>query len=256
MSDNEIEIDIEELKVETEQKEESAAEEKVLSSTEKLAVEHGWNPEGEKSAEEFIEFALDNLPERGKQLKRMQRTMDSLIEHNKKQEKIAYDRARQDLEQQRIVAIQHGDVESVRQIEQETQKLHPVQETHAAVVEFQERNSKWLSGSSTEEKAMQAFAFGMDSMLVSEQLSPDDHMTKLQESLNEQFPDYFEIKTKVRSPVAAGTGSNVSKEEHKSKFSVKDLSEQQRKIAEEFEFYKIMTKAEYIADLVKSGELK
>jgi hypothetical protein len=251
---SEIEVDLEELS--TPEQIIPVEEAPVLSKVEQLATEHGWNPEGEKSADEFIEFALQNLPERGKQLKRMQKTMDTLIEHNKKQEKIAYDRARQELEQQRIEAIRQGDVESVQALDREVSQLQPVQETHEAVLDFQERNSGWLGGTSSEDKAMQAFAFGMDSMLVHEQLSPDNHMAKLENSLREQFPDYFGVKTKVRSPVSSGGGSNVAREGSKKTFSLRDLSEQQRKIAEEFEYYKIMTKEEYLKDLVKSGEIK
>lgn len=254
MSDDKIEVELNE-ELQNEQPN-SNEEEKVLSGIEKLAADHGWNPEGEKTADEYIAFALENLPERGKQLKRMQKTMDSLIEHNKKQEQAAYERAKRELEEQRIEAIQRGDVATVHNIEREAQKLQPVQETHAAVVDFQERNSEWLQGTSAEDRKMQAFAFGMDNILMTEHLSPEDHMSRLEDMIKEQFPDYFGISAKVRSPVESGVGSNVSKNKSKKNYTYNDLTEQQRKIAEEFEFYKIMTKEEYIKDLLKSGELK
>ena len=37
-----------------------------LSLIEDMASKHGWNPEGEKGAEEFVEYAMTNLATRGK----------------------------------------------------------------------------------------------------------------------------------------------------------------------------------------------
>lgn len=240
-----IEVNVEEI-----------VEEKKPDTIEKLAKEHGWNPEGEKSADEYIEFALQNLPERGKQLKRMQKTMDALIDHNRKQEQIAYDKALKDLALQKHEAISRGDSASVQAIEQQAEQLKPVPVSSPAIIDFQERNADWLQSNSAEHKKMQAYTFGMDSILMAEKLSPEEHMEKLEEAVKEQFPDHFGIKHAVRSPVEGGTGSNLATRNSKKTFSFSDLNEQQRKIAEEFEFYKIMTKEQYVKDLVKSGDLK
>ena len=137
---------------------------------EALARSHGWNPEGEKTADEFIAFALENLPERGKQLKRMQKTMDALVQHNRNQEQLAYDRAVKDLTEQKAQAISRGDAAAVMQIEQQANELQPTITPEPAVEEFQERNSAWLFGTSEEDKQMQAYTFGMDSVLMREKL--------------------------------------------------------------------------------------
>lgn len=245
MSD-EIEVDISNIQ--------EVSKEDLSSPIEELARSHGWNPEGEKSADEFIAFALDNLPERGKQLKRMQKTMDALVQHNRNQEQIAYERALKELTEQKAQAISRGDAVAVMNIEQQANELKPVIEPSLAVEEFQERNSTWLFGTSEEDKQMQAYTFGMDSVLMREKLDPDEHMERLEKAVREHFPEKFGIKP--RSPVESSEGSNVSNRPHKKTFSVSDLSAQQRQIAEEFEFYKIMTKEQYVKDLVKSGELK
>ena len=253
---DELDVDISNIHQEDEVLTKEDLAEPAKNSVEELARSHGWNPEGEKTADEFIAFALDNLPERGKQLKRMQKTMDALVQHNRNQEQIAYDRAVRDLTAQKEQAISRGDVDAVRHIEQQTNELKPVTEISPAIADFQDKHSEWLFGTSAEDKQMQAYTFGMDSILMKENLSPEDHMDRLEEAVKEHFPDRFGIKPSVRSPVESSVGSNVSNRTHKKTFGVNDLSAQQRQIAEEFEFYKIMTKEQYVKDLVKSGELK
>lgn len=236
--------------------------EKHVSDVEKLASQYGWKPEGERTAEDFIAFALEKLPKRGKELEQMRNTIEQLKNHMTKQEEAAYQRALADLQNQRIEAIRQGDPELVAEIEQRQQQLKPNIEL-PEVSAFKERHGEWINSPKFEHRQMKQWLEEQDRVLANYNLTPAQHMEELEDSLHKKFPDYFkegvtkEVVSKSNT-VESGNLNNLTTEvTHKNKkYSFNDLNDAQKQAARLFEQMKVMKVDDYIKDLVKSGELK
>lgn len=229
---------------------------------EELATQYGWNPEGEKSAEEYVRVAMDKFPDQSKKIKQLFRTIDEIKTHMSKVETVAYDRAKKDIESQRKAAIKAGDVDLVEQLDEARAQLTSapqpqVNDFSQYISEFEEKNSEWLQGTSLEQLKMQKWVQDMGAILGTKKLHPSEHMKKLDEAVRTEFAAYFSKDEEVKSPVASGESGNVSsKSTHKKNYSFKDLSEEQKQIARDFEQMGVMSVESYIKDLIKHGELK
>lgn len=245
---------------EAQQKDQST--ERVLTDFEKDQAAKGWNPTGEKSAEEWARAAplYDELKERGRELKQLRRTVDEMKQHMQKQEKLAYERALADLQSQRNAAIQNGNVNLVNQIDEAQANLVPTSyeavEEPLAVSDFKERNASWLNGTSYEEMKMAEFALKRDNELAAKKLSPDAHMKVLEEHIKKEFPEYFRTgEERTTSAVESGYGDNVAKPVSKRKATFNDLDSTQKQIARDFERMGVMKVEEYVKQLVDAGEV-
>jgi len=234
------------------------------SSIEELATQYGWNAEGEKSAEDFIKVAMDKFPDQSKKIKQLFRTVEELKVHMTKTEKVAYERAKKELEGQRREAIQQGDVELVDELDRMRSEMAPVMqeeveeaEQHEAVVAFEAKNSEWLQGTSYEELKMQKWMQEHGSVLGAKRLPVEKHMELLDQHVRREFPDYFDDgEDNIKSPVASARDSAPVKMGKGKKFSFNDLSAEQKQIARDFESIGFMKTDDYIKSLVAHGELK
>lgn len=231
-------------------------EEGILSSLEQLASDHGWNPKGEKSAEEYVKVALDKFPEQSKKIKQLFRTVDELKDHMRKSEELIYERAKKELEDQRKTAVERGDHEMIEQIDKRKEELVPLAESKPlAVLDFEERHKEWLGSSNFEELEMKSWLLQRDKELSSMKLSPDEHMKVLEDHLYKKFPSYFKAETP--KPAVESSSDNVAgKRSSKKKFTFNDLTSDQKRIARDFKQMGIMEIDDYIKDLVKNGDLK
>lgn len=234
-----------------------------FSDFEREQMAKGWNPDGVKSAEEYsrTEPLYEEIKSRGKQLKQMQKAIDALTAHMSKQEKIAYDKALNTLRQERHEAIARGDIRDVERIEAETQQLltpPPVAIPEAEV--FKEKYEHIFNSANYEEMEIVKFLHERDSELMARGLSPAEHMKTLEQHMLKKFPSYFGQKEVVSRNetgyVETGNSSNVVKKSSKSRFSLHDLSVEQKQVARDFEKFGIMKVDEYIKQLVELGELK
>jgi len=284
----EVEVDLESLEakmehfkepknVETIQKNEApqVSEEKeeepvlVVSPLDDLAKKHGWNPEGEKSAEEFISFALDAHPKRGKELKELKKTVENLVELNKRQHQAGYEAAARELEDQRRDAIVAGDLAAVEIMDQKIkshQEEAPVEdppEIHHSLSDFDARHSDWIGDAvSLNAHKMRQFAHqrGMD--LAQTGMDPSEWVPILEQNLKEEFSDYFspkkqkEEKIKMYPSVDQDGNSGTANKKSSQKFSFSDLTSEQKTIARQFERRGVMKAEEYINQLVEIGELR
>ncbi len=247
-------------------------EETLLTDFEKEQQAKGWNPTGEKSAEEWLRAQplYEEIKQRGKEIKQLKRTVDSLKEVMDKQKKLAYDQAILDLENRRANAEVIGDVYQAQHIQQEIENTK--QEAEAApelpqeAYDFAERNASWMKGTTYEEMEIARFAKERDNELAIKNLDPVTHITTLEEHLHKKFPDYFGINVKPESQlVESSSSSGVFVNTNKKKYTINDLNPAQKKVIYDFERSGIitqdgarntMTRDEYIKILSESGDLK
>lgn len=235
--------------------------EKVLTDFEKEQQAKGWNPEGEKSAEEWLRAQplYDEIKKRGKEIKQLQRTVDNMKSVMEKQTKLAYEQAIKDLEAKQTEAYARGDTNAANQLQEQIETAQePVleQELPQEAYDFAERNASWMNGTSYEEMKIAKFARERDSELALKKLDPVTHIETLEEHIRKEFPDYFGIQVKPSSQaVESGTGTGFVNKSKKN-YTMNDLNQEQKQCAYDFERTGVMPKEAYIKLLADSGELK
>lgn len=272
-NDSELEkVDEKEMQV-SEQRERS--EEVVLDDSsdpiERMALQYGWKPEGKRSAEEYIKYALDQFPERGEalskqakkiedkdsELSKMKVVLNELASHVKKQKQLEEQQSLEDLRYRKRQAIELGDVNLVEQLDQEQIRLNVPEPVKA----FKERNIEWLEGTSFEALEMQAFARQRDNELAPRGMSPDEHMKVLEEHIRKKFPAYFNDgyeKEHINKSDAVDSLHNsnvVNASKPKRNFSIRDLTKEQQEVASYLEREGHMKTADYIKQLIDNGDL-
>ncbi len=238
---------------------------------EQMALSYGWKPEGKKSAEDYIKYALDNFPERGEalskqakvienkdsELDKMKSVLDELSSHMKKQKDIAYQQALNDLQNQRKQAIAIGDAALVDQLDAAKANLQQDPNRLKPVEDFRSRHSNWLNDTSFEAIEMQEWLLERDNYLAKKSLAPDQHMELLEKHLYAKFPDYFRDGSGRHSVVDSMQNSNVAGNSGRKKnFTLNDLTSEQREVAQYLDKSGHLKVADYIKQLVENGDLK
>lgn len=251
--------------VETQDSQEETKEEAVLesseevSTTEQEAMAKGWKPDGVKSAEEFLraEPLYEEIKSRGKEIKELKETLDALKSHMDKQQEVGYKKALDDLKEQRIEAIQMGDVEAVDKLDSEIAD-HTKQALPTVVESFQERNKTWLNDPSLKAEEMRQFMLERDNQLAKFNLSESEHIKIIEQDLREKFVSYFEPEGDVveTKPAAVESGKHKPSPKKKAKFSFDDLSPVQKQCARRFNKSGVMSVDQYIQSLIETGELQ
>lgn len=274
--DNDAEIGNKHGKKEIEIPEQGERPEEVIlvegeNPIEKMALQYGWKPEGKRSAEEYIKYALDQFPERGEalskqakkiedkdsELGKMKVILNELASHVKKQKDLEEQHSKNYLQQQRRQAIELGDVNLVERIDQEQARSN----IPHAVQEFKQRNFEWLEGTSFEALEMQAFARQRDNELALRKMPPDEHMKVLEEHIKKKFPAYFNDgyeKEHINKSDAVDSLHNsnvVNANKPKRAYSIKDLTKEQQEVARYLEREGHMKMADYVKQLVENGDL-
>lgn len=222
----------------------------------------GWDPDGVKSAEEFAraEPLYEKIKAQSKELKQTKRAVDELKALMQKQEKLAYQKALDTLRQEKDEAILRGDLSTVREIEKQQQEMdNAPQPVAAPVADFLERYGDLFKSTDYEEMKIVEFVTRRDSELMRRKLPPEEHVKLVEEHMMKEFPNYFGAgkETVGRAQgVEAGLGSNVAgKPSAIKKHTFHSLSDEQKKVARDFEKLGIMKTDEYIKSLVDLGEL-
>lgn len=249
-----------------------------LSEFEQEQVAKGWDPDGEKTAEEFAraEPLYGEISKRGKRLKEKDReiddlrqTMNELKEHLAKQQQsmqqqqqIGYQRALEELYERRVDAIEAGNVQEVanldQQINETSSQMQNIQrqELPAPAKAFYERNKDWLESKDATAFEIREYADKRDKDLTRFNLPLDEHVRILEGDIQKKFADRFG-ETAVNSPtvqaVEANTKTNTPR---RSKYTINDLSDIQKACCNRFVKNGIMTAQQYIQQLVDMGELK
>ncbi len=233
------------------------------SAIETLAASYGWKAEGKKSAEDYVKFALEQLPERGEalkeqsaEIKELRTIANSLASHVEKQKQLAYNQAVEDLKNQKREAIENGDVNRYEQLEQ----LEKNEEVNKVVGSFREKHQEWINGTGDTELEMQAYMLSMDKTLGTKGLPVDQHMALLEDKLLRKFSSYFDKEEYSNKPSAVDSlqSSNVAGKVRSGKkhFSINDLNDEQKSVAKFLDRQGTLKIADYIKQLADAGDLK
>jgi len=275
----------EELKVEIE--EEVIVEEEVNPTVEK-ATSQGWRPEEEWEGDpdqwidaktfvrngEFMSRIQDQtkrLNNRDAEIDQLKAAMKSLGDHNKKIAEQEYNKAIRDLKKEKIVALEDDDHAAVLEIDDKIDELkeakqeakqaevvedHPVNSSEVAPTpEFDDWVSKnaWYKKDSALRGA--ADAIGMEYVDNNKGVPVDVMLEYVSKKMKDEFPHKFGNPNQGK-PSSVTETKGASKRVKKSKYTEKDLSEEQRGFAKMFvETGAFDTMQEYVDQLVESGDL-
>lgn len=256
------------------------ASEPEYSDIEKEAMEKGWKPKtafsGEHfvSAEEFIRAGslFKRIEEQNKKLRKMEELLAAQTTHLTQTQEEAYKRAKEQLEAQRDKAVELGDVQSFRKLDNQYKEIEKRQSEDPLVntpkettvdndvVEFANKHS-FFKGVTDEDKEMIDVAKALDQILVAKaaregrKVDVKAHLKAIEDKLKLEYRHRFTNDNRA-APASVGKSTSSSST---TKDSSIQLTPQQKMLAEYFEKNSkgpnAYTKEKYIADLKKSGRL-
>lgn len=254
---------------------------KNLDPFKKLAKKYGFDPTKGKTEEEWVEYALANLPQKVKaletqnqqlsakdqKLSELEITLNQIASDMKKQKELGYQQALADFKLQRQEAIKAGDPELVSKIETDQAKF---QEDYAKQVDqdglkqqlqneilvknFHKANP-WASGKSIEELEMQAYARQLEQTMIAKQMPLEEQLETIDTAVRRKFPDAFK-ETPAASAVEGGGQSIETLTKGKKTYTFNDLNAEQKVACKFYVDKKYMSTEEYIAQLIEQGDLK
>lgn len=195
-----------------------------------LAQQYGWDPQkGDKSSKEFIEYAMQNLEPRGKELKEVKQNLAAIQSNIEMLVQEKYEKKVQELEYRKLQAIESGNIEEVDKIYAEKQKLAVPVGMPSPAEAFLNRYSNVRSDASLEAFEIREFIQKRDEDLGKRSLSAEQHINILEQDMLKKFPNYFNKETPSSgvTPVTSPTGG-VSK----GKITLDNLTKEQRDVAD------------------------
>lgn len=231
------------------------------------AREMGWNPDKDGvedgkwiGAKEYIARAplFEKNRKLSRKVKELESSVGALKQHYSKIEELAYEKALETLKEKKIKAMDEFDHKTVAQIDEDIIELkkprnEQPRETTREIPEFsewKERNT-WYEN----DKELKAFADMAGRLYVEdhEDATPEQVYRHAEKKVRERYPEKFRNPNRDRtSSVEAGTKTQTKT----SRPTWSSLPEHFQQAGNKFVRNGIMTKDQYIDDLIKLGELK
>lgn len=269
---------------------ENLDQESNFTAEEKLAMESGWKPEDEWDPDkgewidartfnmrgelmERIKSQTSQLRGQDKKIGKLEQTLNSLAEHNKKMDEIAYKKALKDLQGLKKDAMEISDFEQVIEIDDQIADLKAVQkesevvvdtspegldDIHPQVKDWMDKNS-WYESNITLRGAADALAAEIIKSYPELKNSPGEVLDKVSNRLKEEFPSKFGKTRKTPNQSVAEPGNADTSMRTKSstkKYTSRHLNDLQLQIGKTFvETGAMKDLNEYAEQLAEMGEL-
>lgn len=180
--------------VENEKQEEKQSE---FTEIEQKALEQGWDPNGKKNAEWFLEFGelKDALKSQQRKLRTQEQEFNSRLEAVNKMHKAQMGITIADLTRKRDAAVEEGDVTKVKQYQDDIDAAKNQQVSSvapAAVDPDQSVYQEWIDKNSwfteNSKKAKYALACNNEYLASNPNASPQQVIAYVEKEVNEMFP--------------------------------------------------------------------
>lgn len=206
-----------------------------LSEVEQQALEHGWRPKEEfeaeeknqgkkwRTAEDFMDrkSLFDKIDTQHKELRDQKKAINALMDHNKKIEQAAYDRAIKTLRDEKRQALAEQDLvradeigERIEEIKEEQRKAEavapaPQEEIHPQLLAWKQANP-WYDTNPD----LRAAADGIGLQLARQGMSPEAVLAEVTKRIRSLAPGEFRNPNKDRAvpTESASRKSSSSKE--------------------------------------------
>lgn len=238
------------------------------TEVEQRAMEQGWTPEEEfkanpdnagkkwRTAEDFLDRGelFSKIDDLSKKLKNTTKTLGQLNEHHKRVKEAEYKRALETLKNQKRNALEEGDADALIEIDDRIAEVKQAQREESRTTQannMPEELEAWIEKNpwytSDNEMASEADAIGIGYKTKNPEKSPEDVLKYVEGRIKKIYPEKFtnpnRPKAGVESPSNRGTQSKSS-----GGFT---LSEDEERVARNFERNGIMSRDDYIKELKK-----
>lgn len=235
------------------------------TEVEQKALEQGWLPKEEweqipenagkkwRDAEEFVDRGelFSKIDDVTRKLKSTQKTLDQLNQHHKQVKETEYQRALNTLKAQKKAALEDGDADQLIAIDdkiatvREQQRVATVTETPDEPYEFKEWRTKNKWYDQDEDMAEDANALGLAHKAKNPDKSPGEVLVFVEQRIRKLYPEKF---TNPNKPKTSGVDSPSSSRPSNNNSSYQ-LTEDEERVARNFERQRVMTREAYIKEL-------
>jgi hypothetical protein len=256
------------------------------SRVETLAMSLGWRPKEEYSgenedwvnAEQFILRSRDiqdgmakRIKSQTKDIRSLKAGIESLQQHNERVYKTEISRLKTqlaELEAQKDEAIDEGDREKVKSLDRQMKDIEkivesPAEYTTQQAVQEDPEFEEWMEANTwyTTNSEMAAYAEQQAQLPQYAGLPGTKLRAIVTKQVKQMFPEYFGNgnkggKAEAEAAVPSVEGASGKKVGGKKKYTRHDLNQDQLAVLRQFTQLGVMNEEQYIADLVKLGELK
>lgn len=237
-----------------------AMPESVLAEARKM----GWKPEDEYDgepgkwipAEEYVARApiFEKNRKLTRKIKDLESSVSALKQHYERVEELAYNRAVSDLKAQKIKALEEGDHAAVVDIDD---KIIELKKPKAPQVTSNPDFDVWVERNPWYEvdEELKEYADFVGSRYASQNPGalPEQVYRHAESTVRARFPEKFRNPNKSRPAAVEGVSRSSSKS---SKPSWNDLPDHFQQVGNKFVRQGVMTRDQYIDDLIKLGEIK
>lgn len=232
------------------------------------ARESGWTPkedfkgDPEKwvDAKEWVERAplFDEMKKLRRKAKALEGTVNQLKDHYQRVEENAYKRAVDTLKAEKMKALEEGDHKRVMEVDDELDELRNKKVQTVQAPQVDPAYERWLESNTwydtNAELREYADFVGLRYARENPGKSPEEYWDYAARRTREQFPDRFQnARRSSPSPVEGGS-KNTTTRGGKPRWS--ELPEHFQKAGDRFVRQGVMTREQYIDDLIKIGEIK
>lgn len=228
------------------------------------ARELGWRPlddfegepEGFVDAKEFIKRAplFEKIKHQGKKLRDQERAIQDMADHVRKVEEAAYKRAITDLQREKREAVEQADHDRVQEIDEQIDEVRTQMTPSPTQGKIDPAIADWLSDKGNawyhSDKKMKAFANGIHGTLLADGMGMEESLAEVTKMVKKAFPDKFTNPNRRAAPPVESASTVAG---GKKTFTYRDLSDEQRKVADRFARMGIMAKDDYIKQLADNG---
>ena len=239
------------------------------------AREMGWTPKEEfkgdpdkwVEAKDWIERAplydnkqnpfFDEMKKLRRRSRTLEKTVDELKQHYSKVEETAYQRAVETLKQQKLTALEEGDHKAVIQIDDKIDELKEQKRTAVSEPKIDPVFETWLENNPWYDNDPKMRAYADEVGVRFAQDNPGRAVHDVFEYAAERVQSRFADKirnSKREQPAAVEAGRTSPGKSGKPRWS--DMPEHFQRAGDKFVRQGIMTRDQYMADLIKIGELK
>lgn len=202
------------------------------SVAEKEAMEKGWSPEGipgkrHKSAEEFLAAGelIDKLEAVSSENKRYRETVEHMLKRFQDKEKLAYERAAQDILSQREAAVADGDQERFQRLDAQYNNIQKEMEaipsteqieqerTAKMVADFETRNKTWYNADTLDNYKMMQDAIQEENRLASNfpNLPAEERLKAVEQTIRQRYASHDAFKNSRRESAVPAVTNNEQK---------------------------------------------
>jgi len=235
---------------------------------EKIARSRGWKPRDEFSgeawvgAEEFVkrEPLFERIKSQSSEIKEMKKVMETMVDHFKKAQDVAVQKAIADLKTQKKEAIEVGDVEKVERLDEQIEQHKQIQAYAPTKVEIRPEIKEWVGRNPwfDTKPNMQKFALSFNKAYAADnpELSLSQVLMETEKAVKSRFPEEFKEKANPSdSPPPVETPSGEARVPKKG-YTRDRLTPEQKRVYDQVVRHNIMTGEEYIKSLEQIGELQ